>query len=134
MSIHFETNLVAPIGRVTAGVKTIKLEENDEILIGLPIHKKDDYLAVFTKHGFGKKTKLDEFPVQGRGGKGVLIYKPTEVTGTLVGAAMVSDNDNILLIGTPNSICIPATDVPLLTRTSIGNTMIKNPVNSIVKI
>ena len=134
MSIHFETGIVAPIGRVTAGVKTIKLEENDEILIGLPIHKQDDCLAVFTKHGFGKKTKLDEFPVQGRGGKGVLIYKPTDTTGTLVGATMVSDNDNILLIGTPNSICIPATDVPLLTRTSIGNTMIKNPVNSIVKI
>lgn len=134
MSIHFETKLVAPIGRVTAGVKTIKLEEDDEILIGLPIHKQDDCLAVFTKHGFGKKTKLDEFPVQGRGGKGVLIYKPTDTTGILVGATMVSDNDNILLIGTPNSICIPATDVPLLTRTSIGNTMIKNPVNSIVKI
>ena len=74
-------------------------QENDEILIGLPIHKQDDCLAVFTKHGFGKKTKLDEFPVQGRGGKGVLIYKPTDTTGALVGATMVSDNDNILLIG-----------------------------------
>lgn len=134
MSIHFETGIVAPIGRVTAGVKTIKMEEDDEILIGLPIHKDTDMIAVFSKNGFGKKTKLSDFPLQGRAGKGVLIYKPTETTGELIGAAMVDDNDNLLLTGVPNSICIPATDVPLLTRTSVGNTMIKNPVNSIVKI
>lgn len=134
MSIHFETGIVAPIGRVTAGVKTIKMEEDDEILIGLPIHKDTDMIAVFSKNGFGKKTKLSDFPLQGRAGKGVLIYKPTETTGELIGAAMVDDNDNLLLTGVPNSICIPATDVPLLTRTSVGSTMIKNPVNSIVKI
>lgn len=134
MSIHFETGIVAPIGRVTAGVKTIKMEEDDEILIGLPIHKDTDMIAVFSKNGFGKKTKLSDFPLQGRAGKGVLIYKPTETTGELIGAAMVDDNDNLLLTGVPNSICIPATDVPLLTRASIGSTMIKNPVNSIVKI
>lgn len=134
MSIHFETGIVAPIGRVTAGVKTIKMEEDDEILIGLPIHKDTDMIAVFSKNGFGKKTKLSEFPLQGRAGKGVLIYKPTDTTGELIGAAMVDDNDNLLLTGTPNSICIPATDVPLLTRASIGNIMIKNKLTSVVKI
>ena len=134
MSIHFETSIVAPIGRVTAGVKTIKMEEEDEILIGLPIHKDTDMIAVFSKNGFGKKTKLSEFPLQGRAGKGVLIYKPTETTGELIGAAMVDDNDNLLLTGIPNSICIPATDVPLLTRASIGNIMIKNKLTSVVKI
>lgn len=134
MSIHFETSIVAPIGRVTAGVKTIKMEEDDEILIGLPIHKDTDMIAVFSKNGFGKKTKLSDFPLQGRAGKGVLIYKPTETTGELIGAAMVDDNDNLLLTGIPNSICIPATDVPLLTRASIGNIMIKNKLTSIVKI
>ena len=128
MSIRFETAGIAPIGRVTAGVKSIKLDADDEVLIGLPIHKKDDYIAVFTERGYGRKTKLDEFPLQNRAGKGVLIYKPNTITGNLVGAAMVDDTDNILLVGKPNSICFSAKEVPELGRISAGNGMIKNSI------
>lgn len=135
MSIRFETAGIAPIGRVTAGVKSIKLDADDEVLIGLPIHKKDDYIAVFTERGYGRKTKLDEFPLQNRAGKGVLIYKPNTITGNLVGAAMVDDTDNILLVGKPNSICFSAKEVPELGRISAGNGMIKNSmVISAIKI
>ena len=135
MSIRFETAGIAPIGRVTAGVKSIKLDTDDEVLIGLPIHKKDDYIAVFTERGYGRKTKLDEFPLQNRAGKGVLIYKPNTITGNLVGAAMVDDTDNILLVGKPNSICFSAKEVPELGRISAGNGMIKNSmVISAIKI
>lgn len=135
MSIHFETAEINPIGRVTAGVKSIKLAEDDEVLIGIPIHKQQDYIAVFTERGYGRKSKLDEFPLQQRAGKGVLIYKPTPVTGEVVGAAMVDDQDNILLVGKPNSICISAKDVPELSRISAGNIMVKNSqVVSVVKI
>ena len=133
MSIRFETKSISPIGRVTAGVKSIKLADNDEVIIGLPITDTNESVAVFTAKGFSKKSKLDEFPNQGRAGKGVLIYKPTEITGTLVGAAIVNEKDNILLVGRPNSICISATDIPQLTRASIGNIMIKSNVISIVK-
>ena len=130
MSIRFETAVIAPIGRATSGVKSIKLSEEDEVLIGLPIHKTTDTLAVFTKNGYGKKTVLDEFPVQGRGGKGL------KCSGDyLVGAALISDEDSILLVGIPNSICFSAKDVPELGRVSLGNSMIKNSIiKKVVKI
>ena len=134
MSIHFGTDEIAAIGRVTAGVKSIKLAENDEVLMGLPIHKNTDYLAIFTIKGFAKKCSLDELPLQLRGGKGVMVYKPTETTGDVAGVAMVDDEDSIFLVGKPNSICIKATEIPLLTRISMGNIMMKGNVISAVKL
>ena len=67
-------------------------------------------------------------------GKGVTIYKVNPTTGDIIGAAMINDEDNILLVG-KSSICIAATDIPLLGRTAIGNQMIQNgQLNSITKI
>ena len=135
MSIHFTTKDITPIGRIASGVKAIKLGENDEVLGGFPIHKETDYIAVVSEQGLAKKTSVQEFTVQGRGGKGVLIYKPTSTSGELVGAAMISDEDNLLLVGKPNSICISATDIPNLGRVSLGNIMLKNSkVVSVVKL
>ena len=135
MSIHFTTKDITPIGRIASGVKTIKLGENDEVLGGFPIHKETDYIAVVSEQGLAKKTSVQEFTVQGRGGKGILIYKPTPTSGELVGAAMISDEDNLLLVGKPNSICISATDIPNLGRVSLGNIMLKNSkVVSVVKL
>ena len=133
MSIHFESKNVNPIGRVAAGVKTIKLDENDEVVVGLPIHSDNDTVAIFSTKGYGKKTSIKEFTVQGRGGKGLVIYKPSAVYGQIIGATVVSDKDTILLTGQPSSICIAATDLPLLTRTSFGNIMVKSNISSIVK-
>lgn len=126
MAIHFATKDITPIGRVTAGVKGIKLGEDDEIIIGLPINHKTDSLGVFSENGLAKKVPLNELSIQTRGGKGMIIYKPCAATGELVGAAMLSDEDNVLLVGRPNSICIAATDVPEMGRTSMGNSMVKN--------
>ena len=133
MSIHFESKNVNPIGRVAAGVKTIKLDENDEVVVGLPIHSDNDTVAIFSTKGYGKKTSIKEFTVQGRGGKGLVIYKPSAVYGQIAGVTIISDNDTILLTGQPSSICIAATDLPLLTRTSFGNIMVKSNISSIVK-
>lgn len=133
MSIHFESKNVNPIGRVAAGVKTIKLDENDEVVVGLPIHSDNDTVAIFSTKGYGKKTSIKEFTVQGRGGKGLVIYKPSAVYGQIAGATIISDNDTILLTGQPSSICIATTDLPLLTRTSFGNIMVKSNISSIVK-
>lgn len=133
MSIHFESKNVNPIGRVAAGVKAIKLDENDEVVVGLPIHSDNDTVAIFSTKGYGKKTSIKEFTVQGRGGKGLVIYKPSAVYGQIAGATIISDNDTILLTGQPSSICIAATDLPLLTRTSFGNIMVKSNISSIVK-
>ena len=130
MSIHFETKDIAPIGRVTAGVKSIKLAEGDEVLTGLPIKHKIDTLATFSKNGTARKTALEEFPIQGRNGKGLKVG-----SGEIVGAAMISDEDNLLIVGSPNSICISATEIPLLARTTQGNIMIKNSIiKAVIKI
>ena len=133
MSIHFESKNINPIGRVAAGVKTIKLDENDEVVVGLPIYSNHDTIAIFSTKGYGKKTSIKEFTIQGRGGKGLVIYKPSAVYGQIAGATIVSDSDTVLLTGQPSSICIAATDLPLLTRTSFGNIMIKSNISSIVK-
>ena len=134
MSIHFETKDIAAIGRVTAGVKSIKLAEDDEVLIGLPIRNNNDTVAIFTQNGLARKTKVEEFPIQGRAGRGVAAYKIASTSGDLVGAAMINNEDNLLLIGN-NSICISANDIPLLNRTALGNIMIKDSnISSIVKI
>ena len=135
MAIHISTADIGPIGRVTAGVKGIKLADDDEIITGLPIKHKTDTLGIFVENGLGKKIPLNELTIQGRGGKGLFVYKPCSSTGEVVGAALLSDEDNVLLVGKPNSICIAATDVPEMSRVSMGNIMVKNSkVISIVKL
>lgn len=134
MSINFETKTINAIGRVTAGVKAIKLADDDEIIVGLPIYNDKANVAIISTKGYGKITDIKEFTPQGRGGKGLMIYKPTDIFGSIAGAALVKDDDRILLNGSPNSICVTASELPLLSRTSYGNIVLKANINSIVKI
>lgn len=133
-AIKFKTDDITPTGRATMGVKAIKLEENDTIISGLPIHKKTDEVAIIIDKGNGKKVPLNEFPLQGRGGKGVTVYKTSPSAGYVVGAEMISDEDNILLIGKPTSICVSAKDIPSISRIASGNILIKGTVTSVVKL
>ncbi len=131
MSIHFETKDIAAIGRNAAGVKSIKLDENDLVLTGFPVKEDTEHIAIIAENGLGKKIKLDEFPVQGRAGKGVYVYKGA----TIKGAEPVAAEDNLLIIGKPNSICISSVELPILSRISLGNQMIKDAkVQSVIKI
>ena len=133
MSIHFPTKDISPIGRVTAGVKAVKLAEGDYVIGGYPI-KDSTHVAVFSEKGLGKKVKISEMTIQARGGKGLLIYKPNSGTGKVAGATLVKEGDNLLLVGRPNSIYISESDVPELSRTSMGNIMIKDSnILSVVK-
>lgn len=130
MSIRFGTKDINPIGRISQGVIGIKLSEGDEVIAGMPVHKLTDYVAIFSSDGLGKKVNLNEFVIQGRGGKGNIVSKEK-----VVGAAMISDEDNILISGNTSSVCISAKDVPLLGRIAAGNIMIKgNRIISITKI
>ena len=131
MSIHFETKDIAAIGRNAAGVKSIKLDENDLVLTEFPVKEDTEHIAIIAENGLGKKIKLDEFPVQGRAGKGVYVYKGS----TIKGAEPVTAEDNLLIIGKPNSICVSSVDLPVLSRISLGNQMIKDAkVQSVIKI
>lgn len=120
--IRFETTQIAPIGRNTSGVKSIKLDEGDSVLIGLPIHNYNDCLAIFTNIGNGKKISINDLPLQARGGKGVRIAPKGCF---VVGAAFICDEDDILLTNKTNSICVNAKDIPEMGRTANGNIMIK---------
>ena len=135
MSIKFPTKDIGVVGRVALGIKGIKLAEGDEVISALPVHKDTDEVAVFSSTGMGKKIPLTEFPTQTRGGKGTSVYKVSSQNGELVGAAMISNEDNILICGNKTNICIPASDIPSLGKTAVGNIMIKdNKVISITKI
>ena len=131
MSIRFETKNIAAIGRNTAGVKSIKLNEDDRVLTGFPITSNIQYIAIIAENGLGKKMKIDDFILQGRAGKGISIYKESNIRG----AEPVSNEDNLLIIGKPNSICISIEDLPILSKLGQGNQIIKNSIiQSVVKI
>ena len=128
-AIHFETKSINPIGRLTSGVKGIKLSENDEVENILPVHKTTDSIAIIGKDGLGKKMKLSDFPLQGRGGKGIIIYKGADI----VGSEMIADEDNLLLVG-DKTLCISTKDIPMLGKTAVGNILIKGNVSKVVKL
>lgn len=133
--IKFDSMEVGATSRMTTGVKGISLGEGDEVVAALPVRNADDAVAVFTETGLAKKMLPKEVVVQKRGGKGLICYKPTDASGSIVGAAMVSDEDNILIVGNKSSICVAATDIPALGRTGIGNQMIKSGrVSTISKV
>ena len=128
-AIHFETKSINPIGRLTSGVKGIKLSENDEVKNILPVHKTTDSIAIIGKDGLGKKMKLSDFPLQGRGGKGTIIYKGADI----VGSEMIADEDNLLLVG-DKTLCISTKDIPMLGKTAVGNILMKGNVSKVVKL
>jgi DNA gyrase subunit A len=111
---------------MTQGVKGINLGKDDCVVAALPIRNPEDNLAIFSANGLGKKINYSEFVVQKRAGKGLICYKPTNETGEIAAACLISDEDNILLIGDKSSICIEAKEIPSLGRASIGNQLIKN--------
>ena len=111
--------------RAAKGIKAINLGDGDKVITALPIREKTDALAVFNNKGLAKRIDLSELSLQNRGGKGVKINKTNILTNA---ATLVAESDSLLLNGTTNSICISAADIPLLSRTASGNTMIKDDV------
>jgi len=97
-SIRFSEEQVRPMGRNTAGVKGIELEEGDEV-VGLAVSdpKRTQVLSI-CERGFGKRTPLDEFRHQNRGGKGIILIDASERNGPVVGLALVSVNDDLVIM------------------------------------
>ena len=135
MGIRFDSKEISATSRATSGVKGIALADGDSVVAALPIRDMNDKIAVFSANGLAKKFPITELTAQKRAGKGLVCYKPTNTTGNIVAAALISDEDNILVVGTPASICISAKEVPELGRVSIGNQVIKNSkINSVSKV
>ena len=127
MCITFDEKDVRPIGRVSQGVIGIRLDEDDEV-IGMEsvIAGGKATLLAITENGFGKRTELDEYRVQNRGGKGVITYKITSKTGKLVGVRIASEEDDVMLItDTGTIIRINVKDISVLGRSTQGVTLMR---------
>ncbi|HDH50548.1 MAG TPA: DNA gyrase subunit A, partial [Nitrospirae bacterium] len=103
LSIRFNEKNVREMGRVARGVRGIKLRGDDEVVSVDVLDKKITLLTV-TENGFGKRTKSDQYRVQSRGGKGILTIKVTEKNGRVVGVLKVTDDDEIIIIGSSGKL------------------------------
>lgn len=126
MCIRFDSKEVGPTSRTSTGIKGINLADDDYIVSAIPVRNINDKLAVFATNGVAKRIDLTEIPLQKRAGKGLACYKPTDSTGKVSAATLVEDADSVLVLGDKSSICIEASEIPVLGRASIGNQVIKN--------
>lgn len=135
MSIRFQESDVRPLGRVAQGVKGITLEEGDYV-VGMATSREDSTLLVVTENGFGKRTELDEYKTQIRGGKGILTYRVTEKTGRIAGAKLVYETDEIMLISYDGTIIrMKVADISILGRATQGVTLMRTSEgNTVVSI
>ena len=108
-AIRFNETEVRSTGRTTRGVMGIRLHDGDYV-IGASVALPDSQLLTVTENGYGKKTPLDEYRIQSRGGKGIFTYRITEKTGKLAGMKTVTDNDDIILITSDGVIIRMHTD------------------------
>ena len=97
MCIHFDEDDVRSTSRSSIGVRGMMLDDTDEI-VGMQLNTQGDSLLIVSEKGYGKRTTLDEFHSQFRGGKGVKCYKITEKTGNVVGVKAVNDDNEIMMI------------------------------------
>jgi len=120
MCIRFKETDVRATGRSSMGVIGMNLSDDDEI-VGMQLDHQGDSLLIASENGMGKRTYLDEFNIQYRGGKGVKCYKITEKTGYVVGVKAVNDDHEIMMITTGGIIIqIPMSDVSTLGRITSG--------------
>lgn len=120
--ICFNENDVRSMGRAATGVRAIKLEDDDEV-VSMNLVQPGEELLVVTEKGFGKRTSVEEYKVQARGGKGMLTYDKSKFkkTGELIGATVVEDDDEVMLINSDGIIIrISAGEVSKLGRATQG--------------
>lgn len=120
--ICFSEEDVRPMGRIAGGVRAIKLEKDDEV-VSMELVEPGQELLVVTQKGFGKRTKVEEYKVQVRGGKGLLTYDKAKFkkTGELVGAIVVDDDDDVMLINSDGIIIrMQAKEISKLGRATQG--------------
>lgn len=128
MCITFDEKDVRPVGRSAQGVLGIRLDD-DDFVIGMEsilANNKNATLLAITENGFGKRTEVDEYRVQNRGGRGVITYKITPKTGNIVGIRMASEDEDVMLITNSGTIIrINVKDVSILGRATQGVTLMR---------
>ena len=120
MCIRFKETDVRATGRASMGVIGMSLADQDEI-VAMQVRNQGEYLLVVSEKGLGKRTGMDEFTVQNRGGKGVKCYKITDKTGNVVGAKAVNEDNEVMLITTEGIIIrIPCNGISIMGRITSG--------------
>ena len=123
--IRFKEQDVRPMGRTATGVKGISLRAGD-IAVSMDIIVEEQCVLVVSEMGYGKRTIYSEYPVHGRGGKGVLTYRVAEKTGKIVAARVVKDGDELMIINSSNTaIRINVSDISITGRSAMGVTLIR---------
>ena len=130
--ICFSEEDVRPMGRIAGGVRAIKLEGDDEV-VAMELVEKDQEVLVVTENGYGKRTKAKDYKIQVRGGKGLLTYDKGKFkkTGPLIGAMVVDEDDEVLLINSDGIIIrVKACDISMLGRATQGVKIMKVEENT----
>ena len=123
-AIRFKEEDVRPMGRGAAGVRGIKLSPGHEA-IALSVVAEGLILSA-TANGYGKRTSVDEFPIRGRGGQGVIAIQTSERNGRTVGALQVRDDDEIMLISSSGTLVrTPVSDISIIGRNTQGVRLIR---------
>ena len=124
MCIRFKETDVRAMGRTAMGVIGMNLEDGDEI-VGMQLNTQGDSLLIVSEKGMGKRTRMDEFSVQKRGGKGVKCYKIADKTGNVIGVKAVNDSHEIMMITTEGIIIqLRMEDISMIGRNTSGVKMI----------
>ena len=123
-AIRFAESDVRPMGRGAAGVRGIKLPDGHEVIALTIMH--DGLILTATENGYGKRTPVDDFPVQGRGGQGVIAIQTTDRNGRTVGAIQVEQEDEIMLISSNGTLVRTGVeDISIMGRNTQGVRLIR---------
>jgi len=121
LTVRFSEEDARSMGRDTGGVKGMGLRKGDEVITSDVVGINEGDLLVVTENGYGKRTKLADYPRKGRGGLGVKTVQLTEARGQLVGARIVQDGYQVMLISNGGTVIkIPVEDVKRLGRSTQG--------------
>jgi len=136
LSITFDEKDVRPVGRTAQGVIGMRIDDNDSVIGMEPIVSGSNAtLLAITENGFGKRTELDEYRVQNRGGRGVITYKVTPKTGEIVGIKIVSGVEDIMLsTDTGTLIRLNTGEISVLGRATQGVTLMRTNEGKVVSI
>jgi len=125
LAIHFREEGVRPVGRISRGVRGIRLARNDEV-VGMEVVEDKDSILVAAEKGYGKRSKLLQYRLQSRGGKGVINIRASKRNGEVIGIEKVNDEDDLMLI-TARGIVIrqPVKAIRTIGRATQGVRLIK---------
>ena len=124
-AVRFSEKNVRAMGRTASGVRSINLKD-DDIAVCMDISVDNEDLLIISEYGFGKRTPIDEYKVQNRGGVGLITYKISEKTGKVIGATMCNELDELMLINSSGvAIRINVKDISITGRAAMGVTLMR---------